>query len=64
MLKEFDFLFPVKSCIVYAGNLSWSTTDEQLLAFASFGSGIVSAEIKRHEDTKRSKGWGYYINLY
>jgi hypothetical protein len=46
------------SNVVYAGNLSWSTTDEQLLAFASAGDGVISAEIKRHDDTKRSKGWG------
>lgn len=43
---------------MYAGNLSWSTTDEQLLAFATAGDGVILAEIKRHEDTKRSKGWG------
>ena len=59
----YSFPIPVKSRTVYAGNLSWSTTDEQLLAFASAGGGIQSAEIKRHEDTKRSKGWGYLSNL-
>ena len=44
---------------MYAGNLSWTTTDEQLLAFANTERGAISAEIKRHKDTKRSKGWGW-----
>ena len=49
-------------CAVYAGNLSWSTTEEQLLSFAGADRGAISAEIKRHKDTKRSKGWGYGSN--
>ena len=48
-----------QSCVVYAGNLSWTTTDEQLLAFANPERGAISTEIKRHKDTKRSKGWGW-----
>lgn len=60
--KEHYFKFiEVKSRTVYAGNLSWSTTEEQLKAFANVGDGVLSAEVKRHEDTKRSKGWGYKI---
>ena len=51
-----------KPCAVYAGNLSWSTTEEQLLSFGGGDRGAISAEIKRHKDTKRSKGWGYGLN--
>ena len=51
-----------KPCAVYAGNLSWSTTEEQLLSFGGGDRGAMCAEIKRHKDTKRSKGWGYGLN--
>lgn len=46
------------SCSVFVGNLTWSTTSEQLQEFAAPVGRVVSAEVKRHEDTARSKGWG------
>jgi len=46
------------SCSVFVGNLTWSTSNEQLKEFVSSVGPIVSAEVKRHEDTARSKGWG------
>lgn len=46
---------------VFVGNLSWSTTNEQLMEFAQRTSNVVSVEVKRHEDTLRSKGWGLIV---
>eukprot|EP01031_Cornospumella_fuschlensis_P033736 gene33736-40816_t len=43
---------------IYVGNLSWTTNSEQLLEFLMRAGGVLSAEVQRHEDTKRSKGWG------
>lgn len=45
---------------VFVGNLPWTTTEEQLKLFflQVEGNALVGVEIKRHEDTKRSKGWG------
>jgi RNA recognition motif-containing protein len=46
--------------IVFIGNLSWVVTEEQLRNFVDQvdPSSVISVEIKRHEDTKKSKGWG------
>ena len=49
---------PNMSCTVFVGNLTWSTSNEQLQEFAAPVGRVVSAEVKRHEDTARSKGWG------
>jgi hypothetical protein len=49
------------SCSVFVGNLTWSTTSEHLKDFANQVGRVVSAEVKRHEDTSRSKGWGYVV---
>lgn len=49
-----------RSAIVFAGNLAWVTTSEGLRDFVA-GANIpefIDCEVKRHEDTKRSKGWG------
>lgn len=43
---------------VYVGNLAWTTNSEQLLEFLLRAGGVLSAQVQRHEDTKRSKGWG------
>jgi len=45
---------------VFAGNLAWSTTTEMLHEFVSSANvpDLVDCEVKRHDDTKRSKGWG------
>jgi RNA recognition motif-containing protein len=51
----------VTSCsAVFVGNLAWATTSDQLLKYIdeAIDGGITSVEVKRHEDTKRSKGWG------
>ena len=44
---------------VFAGNLPWSATDEDLGIFMSKIHPVVHAEVKRHENTLRLKGWGY-----
>jgi RNA recognition motif-containing protein len=44
------------SNLVYIGNLAWTTNSEQLLEFLLRAGGVVSAQVQRHEDTKRSKG--------
>lgn len=46
------------NCSIFIGNLAWSTTIEKLKAFAEQAGEVVSAEVMRHEDTGRSKGWG------
>lgn len=45
---------------VFAGNLAWSTTTEMLHDFVTSSNvpDFVDCEVKRHDDTKRSKGWG------
>lgn len=43
---------------VYIGNLAWTTNSEQLLEFLMRAGNVTSAQVQRHEDTKRSKGWG------
>lgn len=45
---------------VFAGNLAWSTTTEMLHDFVTAENvpDFVKCEVKRHEDTRRSKGWG------
>lgn len=44
---------------VYVGNLAWSLSDEEFRTFAERGDdNVESAQIMRHEDTLRSKGWG------
>lgn len=48
-----------ESCTVFIGNLSWITNSEQLFAFLSqIGPVVLVAEVRRYEDTNRSKGWG------
>lgn len=49
------------AAIVFAGNLAWVTTSEGLREFVAAAniSEFIDCEVKRHEDTKRSKGWGY-----
>eukprot|EP01041_Mallomonas_annulata_P006909 gene6909-14027_t len=46
------------SATVFVGNLSWSTNEEDLCRFMSSSGEVLSTEIKRHEDSSRSKGWG------
>jgi len=49
---------PVSGKKVYVGNLSFETTSDDLKKeFASVGT-IVNAEVARHADSQRSKGWG------
>lgn len=43
---------------IFVGNISWTTTDSQLLEFCSRAGRVQSAEVKRFSDTLRSKGWG------
>lgn len=43
---------------MFVGNLSWSTTDEQLMSFAAAAGSVVSAKVQLHADSQRSKGWG------
>ena len=45
------------SKIVFVGNLSWTTTVDQLMSFLSQAGGIISTEVQHFEDTNRSKGW-------
>lgn len=53
-------------CRVFVGNLAWDVTDELFQEFASSLNleGLVKIEVKRYEDSKRSKGWGllYFSN--
>jgi len=44
--------------VVFIGNLAWSTTEENLRAFASSVGPVLSVQIQAHADTGRSKGWG------
>eukprot|EP01033_Poteriospumella_lacustris_P001142 gene1142-836_t len=44
--------------MVFVGNLTWTTTDEDLVTFLSQQGNVLKAEVQRYEDTKRSKGWG------
>mmetsp|Transcript_6467 Transcript_6467/g.10884 ORF Transcript_6467/g.10884 Transcript_6467/m.10884 type:complete len:274 (+) Transcript_6467:228-1049(+) len=46
------------SQLVFVGNLTWSTTSEQLEGFGNQCGIVVKAEVSRHADTMRSKGWG------
>jgi RNA recognition motif-containing protein len=44
---------------IYAGNLSYNMADDSLKAlFEQFGA-VTSAKIIRHQDTGRSKGFGF-----
>ncbi len=44
---------------IYAGNLSWNTTNEDLSdAFAQYGE-VLSANVIIDRDTNRSKGFGF-----
>lgn len=44
--------------VVFIGNLAWSTSEENLRAFASSVGPVLSVQIQAHADTGRSKGWG------
>ena len=44
--------------LVFIGNLSWTTTEDDIKTFVGNVGSIVSITIKRHSDTQRSKGWG------
>ncbi|CAM9724097.1 unnamed protein product, partial [Choristocarpus tenellus] len=46
------------SSTVFVGNLSWSTTSDDLRNFMSSVGEVVSAEVQSHADSGRSKGWG------
>jgi RNA recognition motif-containing protein len=46
------------SKVVFAGNLSWTTSDEDLLNYVGGAGKVVKATVQRHADTGRSKGWG------
>lgn len=46
------------SSTVFVGNLSWSTTSDDLKAFMASLGEVVSAEVQSHADSGRSKGWG------
>lgn len=43
---------------VFVGNLSWSTTNEDLKTFFRSSGNLVGVEVQLHDDTRRSKGWG------
>lgn len=44
---------------IYVGNISWSTTDQQLAEdFSSFGT-ITEAKVVMDRETNRSKGFGF-----
>mmetsp|Transcript_12617 Transcript_12617/g.42654 ORF Transcript_12617/g.42654 Transcript_12617/m.42654 type:complete len:278 (+) Transcript_12617:217-1050(+) len=43
--------------VCFCGNVSWSTTDEELRDFMAACGDVLSAVVQRHEDTGRSKGW-------
>jgi RNA recognition motif-containing protein len=44
---------------IYVGNLSWSTSEDQLReAFAEYGE-VISARIITDRDTGRSRGFGF-----
>ena len=47
--------------IVFIGNLTWTTTDAELMEFAEPIGVVVSAKVQRHRDTLRSKGWGLVV---
>lgn len=47
--------------MIFVGNLTWTTTDEDLVTFLSQQGNVLKAEVQRYEDTKRSKGWGYVL---
>ena len=44
-------------CACFVGNISWTTTGEDLLAYLSAAGNVVSSEVMAHADTGRSKGW-------
>ncbi|CAM9642995.1 unnamed protein product [Ascophyllum nodosum] len=48
----------ISSSTVFVGNLSWSTTSEDLREFMATLGEVVSAEVQSHADSGRSKGWG------
>ena len=51
---------PPSTASVVVGNLMWTLTDAQLLAFGRKGHpSAMSATIARLPDMVRSKGWGY-----
>lgn len=55
--SEEPFVFALGLQIAVRG-LAWSTTTEDLLqVFTQIGN-VVSADVKAHEDTGRSRGWG------
>uniref|UniRef100_A0A6U4FSY9 RRM domain-containing protein n=1 Tax=Phaeomonas parva TaxID=124430 RepID=A0A6U4FSY9_9STRA len=43
---------------IYIGNLTWDTTDEELLEFLGSVGEVLNASVQRHADSQRSKGWG------
>lgn len=44
--------------LVFIGNLTWTTTEDEITTFVRNIGGVVNITIKRHSDTQRSKGWG------
>jgi len=44
-------------CACFVGNISWTTSGEDLLGYFSGAGHVVSAEVMTHADTGRSKGW-------
>lgn len=48
----------MNSSSIFVGNLAWTTTSEILEEFGKQAGDVVTAEVMRHADTNRSKGWG------
>jgi RNA recognition motif-containing protein len=58
VFRLFPYCFLGNSKVVFIGNLSWTTNNDSLFEFLSHAGDVVSAQVQRHEDTNRSKGWG------
>ena len=44
-------------CTCYVGNISWTTTSDDLTAYFSGAGKVLQCEVAHHLDTGRSKGW-------
>ena len=58
ILFIFTYFFVFIFIVVFAGNLTWSVTNEDLINLITPVVPLLSIDVQRHADSKRSKGWG------
>jgi len=56
-MGELSFKPAGDPCACFVGNISWTTTGEDLLGYFSGAGHVTSTEVMAHADTGRSKGW-------